>query len=245
MLALALLQPLAYVHSPLLSRGPAPQKMSRVADVTASAKILPVVDVGLGVALLRRAASATGAEAAVLASAGGLAIFNLAATDNARFASAKRAVKVYEGKVSLSGQALEQRGMAFQWYTLVRLHVFAQVVALACMARASTATLVLQGATAFMGANVAFFLGGAGAAKHDENGMPAPIKPGVLKFVLAVDSVLLAGAAVASLAAAGTTARAVGSYLFAGGCLIGVAEGLPKSVIGPFKRFTNWDEFMA
>ena len=42
-----------------------------------------------------------------------------------------------------------------------------------------------------------------------------------------------------------TTARAVGSYLFAGGCLIGVAEGLPKSVIGPFKRFTNWDEFMA
>ena len=224
MLALALLQPLAYVQSPLLSRGPT--QISRVADVTASAKILPVVDVGLGVALLRRAASATGAEAAVLA-------------------SAKRAVKVYEGKVSLSGQALEQRGMAFQWYTLVRLHVFAQVVALACMARASTATLVLQGATAFMGANVAFFLGGAGAAKHDENGMPAPIKPGVLKFVLAVDSVLLAGAAVASLAAAGTTARAVGSYLFAGGCLIGVAEGLPKSVIGPFKRFTNWDEFMA
>ena len=107
----------------------------------------------------------------MLASAGGLAIFNLAATDNARFASAKRAVKVYEGKVSLSGQALEQRGMAFQWYTsLVRLHVFAQVVALACMARATTATLVLQGATAFMGANVAFFLGGAGAAKHDENG---------------------------------------------------------------------------
>ena len=244
MLALALLQPHAYVHSPLISRGPAP-KITRVADVTASAKILPVVDVGLGVALLRRAASATGAEAAVLASAGGLAIFTLAATDNARFASAKRAVKVYEGKVSLSGQALEQRGMAFQWYTLVRLHVFAQVVALACMARASTATLVLQGATAFMGANVAFFLGGAGAAKHDENGMPAPIKPGVLKFVLAVDSVLLAGAAVASLAAAGTTARAVGSYLFAGGCLIGVAEGLPKSVIGPFKRFTNWDEFMA
>ena len=76
MLALALLQPHAYVHSPLISRGPT--QISRVADVTASAKILPVVDVGLGVALLRRAASATGAEAAVLASAGGLAIFNLA-----------------------------------------------------------------------------------------------------------------------------------------------------------------------
>ena len=45
MLALALLQPLAYVHSPLISRGPA--QISRVSVVTASAKILPVVDVGL------------------------------------------------------------------------------------------------------------------------------------------------------------------------------------------------------
>ena len=29
---------------------------------------------------------------------------------------------------ALSGQALEQRGMEIQWYTLVRLHVLAQVV---------------------------------------------------------------------------------------------------------------------
>ena len=56
------------------------------------------------------------------------------------------------------------------------------------MARATSPTGVLRGGVAFMAANVAFFLLGAGDTKHDEIGVPAPMKPGLQTFVLTVSA---------------------------------------------------------
>ena len=81
-----------------------------------------------------------------------------------------------------------------------------------------------------MAANLLFFLLGAAEAKHDAEGRPAPIKPSLAKFVLTTDAVLLAAALLGSLAAAGTLASAIGSYVFAAGCVIGAVEGAPKTV---------------
>ena len=210
-------------HAAIAARGVTPHAATDT--VRMSAKLIPVGYVGIGATLLTKAAKASGAEAVVLASTGMLAIFDLATVDNARYATGKRAVKVYEGKTSLTALAEQQMGVAKLWYTLVRCQLLGSIAGLVVMTRGAT----MAGAATFMAANVGFFLGGAGRAKHDAAGLPTPIKPKLLRFLLVVDSILLAGALL-GVFAAGTTAATAGAYLFATGCLIGVAEGIPKTV---------------
>ena len=205
----------------------------RAPPVVASAKVVPFAYTGVGAALAGRAFSAaTRADATVLATTSALAIFNLAVTDGARLASAKRAVANYVGRDSLPSLAVKQFATAKRWYMLTRLHLAGQLVALVWMTRAG----VLGGAAGFMLANVLFFAGGAGAAKHDMDGRPAPIKPSLLRFVFAVDSVLFGAAALAAASPVGSLVRAVGSYIFCVGCLIGAVEGFPQwlKAIAPF-----------
>ena len=103
----------------------------RTSRIVASAKIIPAVNVGLGAALLRRAVSAgSGVDTAVLASTGLLATLNLAVTDNARYASAKRAIAKVENP------ELPLAKLAARWYTVVRVQVLGQFVGLVWAARA-------------------------------------------------------------------------------------------------------------
>jgi len=197
---------------------------ARAPPVVASAKLLPAANVGLGAALLQRAAHASGDSRAVLASTGLLCLLNLAVTDNARYAGAKRAVAM------LDGVPASEMGLAKRWYDCVKVQVVGQLCGLVWMVRSRSAAGALRGAATFMAANVLFFLLGAAEAKHDVDGRPAPIKASVARFVLITDGVLLSGALLGALCGAGSVGRAVGSYVFAAGCLIGAAEGAPKTI---------------
>ena len=200
----------------------------RVSRPTASAALLPAASTALGLSLLRGASvAATKSDAAVLASTGLLAVFNLAVTDNARFASAKRAIAIYTGRTSLPGAALKQLSIAKKWKSIVSLQLLGQFAGLVWMARATCSEGILRGATIFMAANVLFFLRGAAGAKHDRYGLPAPIPASKANAIMVIDGVLCTAAAVGSVAAAGTTLRASTSYLFALGAMIGAVEGLP------------------
>jgi hypothetical protein len=151
--------------------------------IESSAKILPVACVGLGGALLSRASGAAGAEKVVLGSTGLLSIFNLAPTDSARYASGKRAVKIYEGRDSLPYGAQAAAALASKWYKLVQARQLGQLVGLLMMLDSRFS--VLTGAAVFMGANVGFLALGSGEAKHDDEGLPTPMKPGLYKVSLA------------------------------------------------------------
>jgi hypothetical protein len=229
MLHLPVLIAAAFVASP--GAGPLTSSACTVRNlpgVEASAKILPVACVGLGGALLSRASGAAGAERAVLGSAGLLSIFNLAPTDSARYASGKRAVKNYEGRQSLPYGAQAAADLAKKWYKLVQARQLGQLVGLVMMIDSRFS--VLTGAAVFMGANVGFLALGSGDAKHDDDGLPAPMKPGLYKLVLGTDVVLLSACLAGVTAAAGSARLAVASYVFSAGCLIGAAEGVPKFI---------------
>lgn len=213
------MHPATVPHQYTAMRSPAP---------IASAKILPVAYGGIGAGLLVRAASAgTPVDAAVLASTGLLSVLNLAVTDNERYAGAKRAVGIYKDRVSLPFAAQEQLLVAKKWYSIVRVHTFGQLAGLTWMLKGVS---TIRGAAAFMGANVLFFALGAGAANHDKDGVPAPKKPQLVRFILITDLVLLFGALLGAAAPLGSTTRAFGASLFALGALIGAVEGAPKLI---------------
>lgn len=198
----------------------------RAPPVEASAVMLPVAYTGLGVALLSRAAGAgAGYNAVVLASTGLLSILNLGPTDNARYASGKRAVAAYKDKVSLPYGAIAQAEIAKKWFTLLKLRLLGQVASLVIMTRASSPAGSLAGAAGFMATNVAFCLLGGLSAKHDGDGVPAPTKPKLQKFILTTDSVLLSAALIGAL-----SGSAVAAYVYSAGALIGAAEGAPQFV---------------
>lgn len=74
----------------------------------------------------------------------------------------------------------------------------------------------------------AFFALGAGKAKHDGDGSPAPLQPKTARFVLITDAILLFATLLGCACGVGTTGRSIGSNVFAAGCLIGAVEGLLK-----------------
>jgi len=177
-----------------------------------------------------KAAGAAGPSRVVLASTGLLACLNLAVVDNARYTGAKRAYKKIEG---LPKDQLNYFGLlSKKWYNLVRFLTFGQWFGLCLMVRAPNARGVLVGAAAFMAVNTMFFTLGAPQAKHDGDGLYAPISPKVAKFVRSTDAVLTAAAALGAAAAAGTVGHAIGAYIFSAGCMIGVLEGVPKTSAG-------------
>jgi hypothetical protein len=203
----------------------------RSEPLVASAKIIPFAYTGLGAALLSRAAAAVApVDKAVYASAGVLSLCNLAVVDNARYASGKRAVAAYDGKVSLPGAAVIQKGVAELWYSLVRVHLIGQVASLGWMCFAARPAGVLAGAAMFMATNVLLFLLGGGNAKHDDRGLPVPIKPSVQRFVLTTDAIIMSAVAAAAMSPPGSAIRSLGALLFVAGCLIGTAEGLPQTI---------------
>ena len=200
----------------------------RAAPPLASAKIIPAAHTALGCSLLIRSVGAgIDCAALVLASTGLLATLNLAVTDNARYTSAKRAIS------RVGDEELPSAELAKQWYTAVRVQVFGQFLGLFWMAHGAWISLnptsVLRGGAVFMAANVAFFLLGAGAAKHDNRGLPAPMKPQLVLFILTTDLVLFGGALLGALAPKASFFRAFFSCIFAAGCLIGAVEGAPKT----------------
>ena len=56
------------------------------------------------------------------------------------------------------------------------------------------------------------------------------MRPGLLKFVLTTDLVLMGAALLGALSGSASIGRRVGSYVFAAGCMIGAAEGVPNTI---------------
>jgi hypothetical protein len=208
---------------------PARSRMStRHALPVASAKVLPAMYTTVGTALLVKATkAATQADGLLLATTGLLAIINLGPVDNARLASAKRACKITPP--ASSGAAKRKRQAARTWRSVVRLKLVGQLAGLAWMAVASN---VLRGAALVMVANMAFFLCGAGGARHNDQGLPAPMSGSASAAILLVDTALSAAALLGASSPIGSTRRAKCACLFSAGAFLGAAEGLPTFVGG-------------
>jgi len=200
---------------------PCAHKLARTPSLIASAKIIPVAYFGVGCSLCVKACSApTPVDGLVLVATGLLSMLNLATVDNQRYAGAKRAVK-----------SPEVADLARQWYKIVRIHLAGQLAGLLWMVRARSMAAAYRGAALFMASNVLFFKLGAGECKHDKDGKPAPIKRELLPVIQAVDFALCCAASAAALCAAGSLGRAIASYVFAAGCLVGAVEGMPKTLV--------------
>mmetsp|Transcript_26342 Transcript_26342/g.52888 ORF Transcript_26342/g.52888 Transcript_26342/m.52888 type:complete len:239 (-) Transcript_26342:141-857(-) len=190
--------------------------------VIASAKIIPAANIGLGGAMLFRAASPGPLPArAVLASTGLLAVFNLAVTDNQRYVGAKRAFARVEDLPP------GQMGLAKRWYDCVRIQVFGQLLGMLWMLCASPTA----GAVIFMATNMIFFLKGAAEAKHDSDGLPAPFEPSPVKNIARITDGVLLVAAVNAAAAPTAVLRAAGAFLFSALCLVGALEGILRAAL--------------
>lgn len=199
--------------------------LPRSLPVLESAKILPIAYTSASAALIFKATkAATNADAAVLAATALLACFNLAPTDNARLASAKRADKKYPPAVA--GEAKQLRQAAKTWRSVVRIKLIGQVVGLVTMASAKTSTACLRGASMVMGANMLFFLCGAGRAMHDQEGTSAPMPSGRATMILTIDTILTMAALIASRSPLESTRRTVLASIYAGGVFIGALEGV-------------------
>ena len=112
-------------------------------------------------------------------------------------------------------------GLAKKWYDAVRIKSLANSLASLCWLKGIYSARVSSWRRTWP-----FFLLGAAAAKHDGDGLPAPIKPGIAKFVLITDTVLMFSAFAAALA---TLLQTISACLFAAGCMIGAVEGTPKT----------------
>lgn len=193
----------------------------------ASAKVLPAMYTTVGTALLFKATqAATRTESLLLVTTGLLAIVNLGPVDAARFASAKRACK--NTPPASSGAAKRKRQAARTWRSVVRIKLVGQLAGLAWMVAASN---LLRGAALVMMSNMAFFLCGAGGARHNDQGLPAPMSGSASAAILMVDTALSAAALLGASSLVGST-RTICAYVFSAGALLGAAEGLPTFVGG-------------
>jgi hypothetical protein len=195
----------------------------------ASATILPAFYSTLAAGLLAKATTAaTPSDASLLAATGLLSLVNLGPSDSARLTSSKRAYK--NTPPASSGIAKQRRYAVKNWRSAVRIKIAGQAVGLTRMAFASSTTGVLRGAAIVMAANAAFFFVGAGKSRHDIDGKPAPMTDAASGAILAVDLTLTGTALLGAASVAGSTRRAVCSWIYAAGALIGAAEGIPAFV---------------
>ena len=111
----------------------------------------------------------------------------------------------------------------------MRIKLVGQLAGLAWMVVASN---VLRGAALVMMSNMAFFLSGAGGARHNDQGLPAPMSGSASAAILLVDTALSAAALLGASSHIGSTRRAICACVFSAGALLGAAEGLPTFVGG-------------
>lgn len=128
-----------------------------------------------------------------------------------------------------SGAAKRKRQAARTWRSVVRIKLVGQLAGLAWMVVASN---VLRGAALVMMSNMAFFLSGAGGARHNDQGLPAPMSGSASAAILLVDTALSAAALLGASSLIGSTRRAICACVFSAGALLGAAEGLPTFVGG-------------
>jgi len=203
--------------------------LPRSLPVVQSAKVLPVAYSGASAALLFRATKAvTKADKAVLIATAALSLFNLGPTDNARLASAKRADKRYPSCTPPS----EYRKNALKWRSLVRIKLVGQLVGLIWMAATKKSVGIMRGAATVMATNMIFFLGGAGGAMHDKDGVAAPMPASKSRGLLTIDTVLTVVALVAASSPLDSARYAQCAWIFASGAAIGGLEGLAVLIAG-------------
>ena len=193
------------------------------AAVSMSAKVLPATYALSAAALAYKAtAVATAPEAAVCVTTALLAAVDLGPTANAQLASAKRAMKATAP--ASAGAAKAKRQAALTWRKAVRIKIVGQVLGLASMAVGD----VFQGAACTLAANLGFWFVGAGAARHDGDGVLTPVPPGLVRIIFCIDALICLGAYAASRAPPGSAERLLSAGLVVGGMLFGILEKLPK-----------------
>ena len=209
------------VQPPRLQR--AQPRCRAAAAVSMSAKVLPATYALSAAALAYKAtAVATAPEAAVCVTTALLAAVDLGPTANAQLASAKRAMKATAP--ASAGAAKAKRQAALTWRKAVRIKIVGQVLGLASMAVGD----VFQGAACTLAANLGFWFVGAGAARHDGDGVLTPVPPGLVRIIFCIDALICLGAYAASRAPPASAERLLSAGFVVGGMLFGILEKLPK-----------------
>lgn len=211
----------------LVTPVPSSRRFARVTTPHMSARVLPLAYNAGSAAIVFRAATraSSPAEVALLGATAALATVDLGPTANRQLASAKRAYAATPP--ASAGAPKRKRQAAKTWRAAVRAKLALQLGALAW---AATHASALQAAAAVFAAQSCFWLMGAGAARHDAEGVPAPVPPGLVRTIAAVDLTLLATAALGLAAWAAPRRAAACSWVCASGMMLGVLENLPAFV---------------
>ena len=194
-----------------------------------SAKVLPVAYASASATLLFRATkAATKQDSTVLVATALLALLNLAPTDNINLASAKKADKLYPP--ANSGKAKQLRQSAKTWRSVVRIKMIGQLMGLLWMATAKTSNGILRGGAAIMAANMAFFLGGGGNARHNNEGESDPMPNDTARAVLTIDTTMVGAALLAAASPFPSPRRTLNVGIFVAGIAMGALEGVAKLI---------------
>ena len=194
-----------------------------------SAKVLPVAYASASATLLFRATkAATKQDATVLVATALLALLNLAPTDNIKLASAKKADKLYPP--ANTGKAKQLRQSAKTWRSVVRIKIIGQMMGLLWMATAKTSNGILRGGAAIMAANMAFFLCGAGGARHNDEGESDPMPADTARAVLTIDATMAGAALLAAASPFPSPRRTLNVGIFVVGVAMGALEGVASLI---------------
>ena len=193
--------------------------------VVKSSKVLPIAYTSASAALLYKGIkTVTRPEQAVLLATSALSLINFGPCDNAKLASAKRACK--NTAPSSAGKAKQERQAALTWRSVVRIKIIGQVIGLTWMALSRTTIGTMRSAALVMGANLAFYLCGAGRSWHDENGKwkpnPDATRTTVVIFCTVVSALIAASNPFPS------SLHTVGAGFFSAITSIAALEGIPQ-----------------
>lgn len=229
--------PTASSRSRRLPCGTAPAAR-RDPTVLYSAKVVPIAYASMTGSLLFHAvqASTPRIDTAVLAATAALAAFNLAPTDAARLASSKRACA--RTPPAASSRAKQRRQAALTWRSVVRFKLFGQMLGLVFMAMAATnrnSRGIGRGAALIMATNTLFVAGGGAIARHDDQGVLAPMASGAATSILTIDTVLMAAVLVAA-SPVPSWRRGVAAGIYTVGASIGALEGLVTLLADTFGK---------
>ena len=171
-----------------------------IADASA---VIPTAYNAAAAAIVVRAATRANspAEVALLVATAALVTVDLGPTASRQLTSAKRAdwrkpplLATLPGGAWMSmsaDEAMSKREAAKTWREAIHMKIFWHFLALYSTTRKGSA---LVGAALLFAASFGFWCMGAGAARHDEMGAPAPVDPKVVRIIASVDIALLATA---------------------------------------------------
>lgn len=201
------------------------QVLRRRLTVVKSSKVLPIAYTSASAALLYKGIKAVNRpEQAVLLATSALSLINFGPCDNAKLASAKRACK--NTAPSSSGKAKQERQAALTWRSVVRIKIIGQVIGLTWMALSRTTVGVMRSAALVMGANLAFYLCGAGRSWHDENGKWKP-NPDATRTTIVIFCTVVS-ALVAASNPFSSSIHTVSAGFFSAITSVAALEGIPQ-----------------